>query len=129
MSVIIEYFEALARLKTGKTIRVPAGTKITNNSVALEAGRKEGSIKKSREVFSALIDEINEAADEAIKPVLEAKIKLEKQKSKTEHYRQLYEETIGREIMLLKKIDELEEELSKRRMSGVIKLQPKTPQD
>ncbi|MHA4875018.1 hypothetical protein, partial [Enterococcus faecium] len=44
---------------------VPKGGKINNDTVALEAGRSRGSIKKSRPEFRALIDEIQEAASKA----------------------------------------------------------------
>lgn len=40
-----EYFEALERLKLGKPLHVPVDTKISNDSVALEAGRSKGAIK------------------------------------------------------------------------------------
>ena len=42
MNNLLDYFDALERLKSGKPINVPKGTKITNDSVALEAGRKRG---------------------------------------------------------------------------------------
>lgn len=57
-----EYYEALDRLKTYKSVRMPKGTKITNDSVSLEAGRGKGSIKKSRPAFAQLIIDIDEAA-------------------------------------------------------------------
>lgn len=59
---IQDYVDALDRLKAGKPTRVPRGTKITNDSVALEAGRSKGSIKKSRLGFAQLIKDIDEAA-------------------------------------------------------------------
>ncbi|MCY1534120.1 hypothetical protein D9M68_694790 [compost metagenome] len=46
----------------GNPINVPRESKINNDSVALEAGRKRGSIKKSRGEFLPLIREIREAA-------------------------------------------------------------------
>jgi len=58
------YFEALERLKDNRPINVPKGTKINNDTVSLEAGRKRGSIKKSREVFENLIKAINKAKTE-----------------------------------------------------------------
>jgi hypothetical protein len=59
-----EYFAALARLQEGTTQIVKKGTKITNDSVSLEAGRGKGSIKKSRPQFAALIAAIEIAATE-----------------------------------------------------------------
>lgn len=57
-----EYYDALDRLKADKPVRVLKGTKITNDSVSLEAGRGKGSIKKSRPGFAQLIADIDEAA-------------------------------------------------------------------
>ena len=51
-----EYFEALERLKSNNPINVLKNSKINNDSVALEAGRKRGSIKKSREIFAELME-------------------------------------------------------------------------
>lgn len=59
-----DYFAALERLKSGRPIVVSKGTRITNDAVALEAGRGKGTIKKSRPVFAALIAAIEEAAEE-----------------------------------------------------------------
>jgi hypothetical protein len=50
-NVLSEYFEALERLTKGRPVNVPKGSKITNDSVSLEAGRKKGTIKKSRPIF------------------------------------------------------------------------------
>jgi len=112
-SAIVDYFEALERLKKNKPERVPRGIKITNDSVALEAGRSKGSIKKSRGVFVKLIEAINEAAKEQNKPKVTEKEKATKAKIKTEYYRTRYEEALGREVMLIKRVYELEEELAK----------------
>ena len=46
--IIDDYFEALARLKSNSPIRIPKDSKISNDNVSLEAGRKKGTIKKSR---------------------------------------------------------------------------------
>jgi hypothetical protein len=61
---IDDYFAALERLKSGRPIIVPKGTRITNDAVALEAGRGKGTIKKSRPVFAKLIAAVEEAAKE-----------------------------------------------------------------
>jgi polyhydroxyalkanoate synthesis regulator phasin len=60
---ITDYFAALERLQAGRPVRVSKGTRITNDAVALEAGRGKGTIKKSRPVFAALIEAIDVAAD------------------------------------------------------------------
>ena len=41
--IIDDYFEALARLKSNSPIRIPKDSKISNDNVSLEAGRKKGS--------------------------------------------------------------------------------------
>jgi len=57
------YYEALNRLKEGTPIVLPKGTKISNDAVSLEAGRKKGSIKKSRSGFSELIEAIEQVQE------------------------------------------------------------------
>ena len=51
MPMIDEYYKALDRLIQNKPINVPIGTKINNDTVALEAGRKRGSLKKVVKYF------------------------------------------------------------------------------
>ena len=51
---LTDYYKALERLKKKKA-------KINNDAVAIEAGRKKGSIKKSREIFHDLILAIEDA--------------------------------------------------------------------
>lgn len=70
---ITEYFDALARLQTGRPLRVPKGTKISNDAVALEAGRGKGSIKKSRPAFVGLIQAINDSVAKQSTPSIEQK--------------------------------------------------------
>lgn len=48
MSALNEYYAALERLKVNKPTIITKGSAINNDTVALEAGRKRGSIKKSR---------------------------------------------------------------------------------
>mgnify|MGYP000194508144 CR=1 FL=1 len=71
--ILKDYFEALERLKKGKPTNVPKGTRITNDSVSLEAGRKKGTIKKSRPIFSDLIEAIDAAAKAEAKQVKNSK--------------------------------------------------------
>lgn len=113
MPIIDEYYKALDRLIQNKPINVPIGTKINNDTVALEAGRKRGSIKKSRETFSDLIDEIDKVSQEKGFPEKEHKLKIEKLKNKANDYRTLYEEVLNRELMLIERIKFLESELEK----------------
>jgi len=62
MSAAVNYRAALQRLIEGTPKNVPKGSAINKDTVALEAGRKRGSIKKSRDEHSDLIAEIEAAA-------------------------------------------------------------------
>lgn len=107
------YFAALERLKKRISAVVPKGTKITNDAVALEAGRGKGSIKKSRKVFSDLIIAIDEAAAEQAKPKNEQKVRFEKAKGTAEQLRRELEAALGREVSLLLELFETKKELAK----------------
>lgn len=112
-NVLEEYFEALERLKKNQPMKVPKGTKITNDSVALEAGRGKGSIKKSRPVFSDLIEAVRRVAETQANPSDEIRLKLERTKAGAEKYRRLYEEALARELSLLHEVHEIKQELLK----------------
>jgi hypothetical protein len=103
-NVMTEYFEALERLKKGTNRIVPNGTKITNDSVALEAGRKKGGIKKSRPVFAVLIAEIDAAASKQAQPVNDAKSKLKAARDEVARYRALWFDALSREQSLVKQL-------------------------
>ncbi|MBK5551881.1 hypothetical protein JFU49_16600 [Pseudomonas sp. TH03] len=110
MTMLSEYEQALDRLIRNKPKRVALGTRISNDSVALEAGRSKGSIKKSRRVFYGLISAIQKAKQE--QPEYQAPTsKLEQKIHKEEHYRLLYEQSLGRELLLLKRLHDMELEL------------------
>jgi hypothetical protein len=66
------YYKALKRLEEGTSIVLPAGTKISNDAVSLEAGRKKGSIKKSRPGFSDLIAAIKKAQENQRAPLVKS---------------------------------------------------------
>ena len=103
MSNMFEYFDALERLKAGKPNIVHKGQKITNDSVALEAGRKKGSIKKSRPQFKKLIEEIENAKRLQEPRGSELREKLDQEKKKTMDYREKYENLLSEYLMLLDK--------------------------
>jgi len=115
MSVLKEYYEAFKRLKSNKPINVPVGTKITNDAVSLEAGRKKGTIKKSREIFTELIEEIAEYTNKEKAPLHECKAQVDKYKIKYKEYKLLYEQALNRELMLLEKLNKLEKRLPERK--------------
>ncbi|MEO8488165.1 hypothetical protein [Pseudomonas sp.] len=60
MSADDDYYEAIGRLERDEPERLPKGTLINNDTVALEAGRKRGSIKRLR--HPDLCKAIDEAA-------------------------------------------------------------------
>mgnify|MGYP001390908418 CR=1 FL=1 len=114
-----DYFEALERLKKSESKIVPIGTKITNDAVALEAGRQKGSIKKSRAVFYDLILAIEVAANEQAKLFNRPDEKFEKVKNDAAYYKKAWEESLAREVSLLNEVFELKKELSKLNGSNV----------
>lgn len=61
MSAVNDYLAALDRMINGCPQIVPVGCAINNDTVALEAGRKRGSIKKKR--YPDLCRAIEEAAE------------------------------------------------------------------
>ena len=78
MSALNEYYAALERLKVNKPTILAKGFAINNDTVALEAGRKRGSIKKSR--YAALVEAIELAAQEAGQNFLSPHSRLKKLK-------------------------------------------------
>ena len=101
---LVDYYNALNRLKNGYPTVVAKGTKITNDSVSLEAGRNKGSIKKSRAVFHDLIIAIEAAALLKSSPHKKEKDNLALAKSEAEEYRRLWEESLAREISLVRQL-------------------------
>lgn len=62
--IVKEYFNAFDRLKQNKPQRVEKGSPINKDTVALEAGRKRGSIR-NRPGFETLIEAISREALES----------------------------------------------------------------
>lgn len=90
MSALNEYYAALERLKANKPTVLAKGSAINNDTVALEAGRKRGSIKKSR--HAALVEAIDLAAQEAGQNVFSPAQQIEQAKSKTKAVKIDYEQ-------------------------------------
>ena len=105
MSVLNEYYAALERLNANKPTILPKGSAINNDTVALEAGRKRGSIKKSR--HAALIEAIEQAAQAAGQNVLSPIQQIEKAKSKTKAVKSDYEQLKEDYEKLLEKCNSL----------------------
>ena len=112
-SALIEYFEALDRLKKGQPRVVPKGTKITQDAVSQEAGRGKGTIKKSRPIFADLITAIAEAAAEHPDPQGALTGKLVSAKGAVKKYRGLWEEALAREASLLMELYEAKKTIGK----------------
>lgn len=105
--ILQEYFAALDRLIVNKPINVRKGSKITNDTVSLEAGRKKGTIKKSRPIFKELIDAISAAAkvqSTALAPHDEVRERLVAAKLEVARYRTLWEEALAREVSLVQQL-------------------------
>ena len=110
MSVLDDYWDALERLRSDQPMRVPRGSAINNDTVAIEAGRKRGSIKKSRSSFSELINAIAVAStQEQSTPSATDKLKVEKLAKND--YRERYHQALNRELMLIERVAQLEKEI------------------
>ncbi|MFJ4153915.1 hypothetical protein ACIPZF_03770 [Pseudomonas sp. NPDC089752] len=108
---IFQLFEALMRIVQGRPIRVPTGTAITLKSVALEAGKSPGIIKKQRPVYAELIKEIKRCAAEQKERGNPKKLVNEatrRWKEEAERSKNLYHQSLARELMLLHQLDEAE---------------------
>lgn len=104
LDILDDYFAALDRLIKGKPMRVDIGMKISKDAVALEAGRKKGTIKKSRPIFQQLIIAIDAAAEASSKPREKHKEQSAQAKAEAAKYRALWEEALVREISLVKQL-------------------------
>jgi len=116
-----EYWSALDRLIADSPIRVQKGSPINKDTVALEAGRKRGAIKKSRPANAKLICAIEAAA----KPTAQGSAKstevaLANVREKYLDYRRRYHLALGREVLLIEKLKKLEKEL--RRFNNLVLL-------
>lgn len=109
-----DYWVALERLKQRRPMRVPVATKITNDAVAMEAGRQPGSIKKSRANFAELIAAISVAATIQTRQLSPAE-KIQKLRSIMQRYRDRLHTSLNRELMLIERISQLENETDKLR--------------
>lgn len=110
---LAEYHDALDRLIQNKPTRVSKSAKINNDNVALEAGRKKGSIKKSRPVYEDLITAIQAANEKAEANTDQDKIRYLKAKEESHKYKALWEESLAREISLIHENAELKAQLRK----------------
>ena len=105
MSALNDYYAALERLKANKPTILTKGSAINNDTVALEAGRKRGSIKKSR--HTALVEAIELAAQEVGQNILSPTQQVEKAKSKTKAVKTDFEQLRDDYEKLLEKCSSL----------------------
>ena len=108
----------------GRPIRVSQNTYISNDSVSLEAGRKHGSIRKSRAVFSELIVAIEAAAAQQLEDRAQREARSTSAAVSDKSYRLLWEDALQRELSLLREILDLKQRLAKLTGSNVIPLRP-----
>ena len=97
--------DAWLPLKANKPIVLPKGSAINNDTVAMEAGRKRGSIKKSR--HAALIEAIEQAAQAAGQNLLSPAQRIEQAKTKTKAVKSDYEQLREDYEKLLEKCNSL----------------------
>lgn len=109
--MIEDYYDALERLINNEPLILPKDSKINNDTVALEAARKRGSIKKNREVFKNLITKINKACKQKNLEKNSYIRKIDKLKEEIEIYKSQYENILNRELMLYKTIKDLSNEI------------------
>jgi hypothetical protein len=122
--VLDDYFLALERLRRGAPIRVHKGARISNDVVALEAGRGKGSIKKSRGYFADLIESISRARTEQSESTTKGDQDFDVVKHERDEYRRFYEQSLSRELSLVSEIEEL-----RRRLIGANNVLPiRTPE-
>ena len=118
-----DYLAALNRLVAGNPVRQPKGSPINKDTVALEAGRSRGSIKKSRLAHKELIQKIAEAALAAKVNKPSNKTLLAEARSKASHYRNLYHSMLAKELMYIEQLAEYEQRL--KNTSNVVELKQK----
>lgn len=98
-----KYFEALQRL-------IDRGNKISNDTVAMEAGSGRGSIKKSRPAYGDLIAAIDMAASKQAAATVQTDPAPALQQEKNNLVQRL-DAALERELALLSEVYNLREEL------------------
>ena len=115
-NAMTDYYAALERLKKRK------GARINNDTVAIEAGRKKGSIKKSRPQFTELIEAIDAANAVAERPQLELVERLNRAKGDAKDLQTQLDESLARELALLRHVFSLRKELTALRGGSILPL-------
>lgn len=123
---LADYFDALERLKNGRPNILSKHVKITNDAVSLEAGRKKGSIKKSRSIFKDLLAEIEAAAIAQSQPARIQVEHMKKVKMSSEALREQLDAALGRELSLLSELFEVKKKLAQLTGEKIIPLRKQT---
>jgi hypothetical protein len=115
------YKDALQRLVNNKPTLAEFrsnGFTINNDTVALEAGRKRGAIKPSRQTMTSLIDDIQKAEDARKKnqktPTAIKIEKIDKVEAEVKTLEMKYQASLNREAMLVKQLKRLEKYIAKK---------------
>lgn len=112
-------WDALVRLEAGEPLIVSPDDPINYDTVALEAGYKRGYFKASRSQHRNIRDAIDRAAKKQTEsgtrtaPVSKAELKrkAKAERDRAEHYKELADQILAREIMLLRHVDKLERKI------------------
>jgi len=103
-----DYYTALERIVNNKPLVVEVGSRITLKSVALEAGKSAGAIKKSRPLYASLVADIKSAETRKNEKKNLHDHKIDRLRTEVQKYKALYEESLAREVVLSSRlIDEL----------------------
>lgn len=116
---VMKGWDALARLEAGEPLIVSADDPINYDTVALEAGYKRGYFKANRPQHRNIREAIDRAAKKQTEsgarpaPVSKAELKRKAkgERDRAEHYKELADQILAREIMLLRHIDKLERKI------------------
>jgi len=112
-----DYYSALERLRTNKPEVLSKGSyKINKDTVALEAGRKRGTIKPSRHQFEDLITAIENVADtynnKDLDKLNKANALAARYKSERDNFQNDYFAALNREMMLVRRLSDLEKQVN-----------------
>jgi hypothetical protein len=110
---LADYYAALERLKKRKA-------KINNDTVAIEAGRKKGSIKKSRPRFDNLIAAIDLASRGASQSTSTKTEPMNRDMTTEKTLQSQLDAALARELSLLVEVFELRNELVQLRGGNII---------
>lgn len=129
---LIELEKALERLKRNKPVRVKVGSKISKDSVALEAGLARGAIRQRNDRdnrFKQLIENIEEVKAQVGQKATNAKFRIERLKEECKSLDCQLEAALEREFNLYHLVAELKLKLSKLTGQNVFPLRPEPQSD